>query len=54
MSAQQEIQTLLQTFQNGYTHRDLGQVDAFMALFTPEAEVIGTNGVKPGAGEWYQ
>ncbi len=54
MSAQQEIHTLLQTFQSGYTRRDLSQVDAFMALFTPEAEVIGTNGVKPGAGEWYQ
>jgi hypothetical protein len=53
MTTEQEIRSLLQTFQNGYTRRDLAQVDAFMELFTPEAEVIGTNGVKPGAGEWY-
>jgi hypothetical protein len=53
MSAVQEIQDLLQIFQAGYTRRDLGAVDAFMELFTPEAEVIGTNGVKPGQGEWY-
>lgn len=24
-----------------------------MALFTPDAEVIGTNGIRPGQGEWY-
>ena len=24
-----------------------------MELFTEDAEVIGTNGTKPGAGEWY-
>ncbi len=48
-----EIRALLQTFQDGYTHRDLSQVDAFMELFAPEAEVIGTNGVKPGMDEWY-
>ena len=53
MNAQQEIRTLLQTFQDGYTRRDLAQVDTFMELFTPEAEVIGTNGVKPGLDEWY-
>jgi len=53
MSAQQEIQDLLQTFQDGYTRRNLAQVDAFMELFTSEVEVIGTNGLKPGVDEWY-
>jgi hypothetical protein len=53
MRATQEIFTLLQAFQAGYTRRDLAQLDAFMTLFTPDAEVIGTNGVAPGAGEWY-
>ena len=53
MSSQSEIFALLQAFQAGYTHRDLTQVDAFMELFTREAEVIGTNGVKPGLDEWY-
>ncbi len=53
MNSQQEIRSLLQTFQDGYTRRDLTQVDAFMDLFTPDAEVIGTNGIKPGVDEWY-
>jgi hypothetical protein len=53
MNSQQEIRALLQTFQDGYTRRDSSQVDAFMELFTPEAEVIGTNGAKPGVDEWY-
>jgi hypothetical protein len=53
MNSQQEIRSLLQTFQDGYTRRDITQLDTFMALFTPIAEVIGTNGVKPGEHEWY-
>jgi hypothetical protein len=53
MNPQQEIRELLQTFQEGYTRRDISQVDAFLKLFTLNAEVIGTNGVKPGEGEWY-
>jgi ketosteroid isomerase-like protein len=53
MTAVQEIRALLQAFQDGYTRRDLSQVDAFMALFTAQAEVIGTNGVRPGEDEWY-
>ena len=53
MNSQQEIRSLLQTFQDGYTRRDITQLDAFMDLFTPNAEVIGTNGVKPGKDEWY-
>jgi hypothetical protein len=53
MTSLEEIRALLQVFQDGYTRRDLTQVDAFMELFAPEAEVIGTNGVKPGQDEWY-
>jgi hypothetical protein len=53
MTAQQEIRSLLQTFQAGYTHRDVAHVDAFMDLFTADAQVIGTNGIRPGVDEWY-
>ncbi|HNK63302.1 MAG TPA: nuclear transport factor 2 family protein [Anaerolineales bacterium] len=54
MNSQQEINTLLQIFQDGYTKRDPDNLDAFMELFTADAEVIGTNGIKPGEYEWYQ
>jgi ketosteroid isomerase-like protein len=53
MNSQDEIRSLLQTFQDGYTHRDLTQMDAFMTLFMDDTEVIGTNGVAPGVEEWY-
>jgi hypothetical protein len=53
MTAIQEIHDLLQIFQDGYTRRDLTQLDAFMELFNLDVEVIGTNGVKPGTDEWY-
>jgi hypothetical protein len=48
-----EIRALLQAFQDGYVRRDGTQVERFMKLFTGDAEVIGTNGVRPGEGEWY-
>ena len=53
MNPLQELRALLQKFQDGYTHRDVTRLDAFMDLFTPDSEVIGTNGVKPGVDEWY-
>lgn len=53
MIPQDEIRSLMQKFQDGYTKRDITQVDAFMELFTEDAEVIGTNGLKPREGEWY-
>jgi SnoaL-like protein len=53
MSSQEDIRSLLKSFQDGYTRRDPSQVDSFMELFAPDAEVIGTNGIKPGEGEWY-
>jgi hypothetical protein len=53
METKQEILALLQAFQDGYTRRDVSQVDTFMELFTKDVEIIGTNGVKPGVDEWY-
>ena len=53
MNSNDEIRALLQTFQDGYTRRDVSQTDSFMELFTKDAEVIGTNGVRPAEGEWY-
>jgi ketosteroid isomerase-like protein len=53
MSSNDEIRSLMQIFQEGYLHRDANQVDRFMELFTEDAEVIGTNGVRPMEGEWY-
>jgi len=53
MNPLQEIRSLLNKFKDGYTHRNVAQLDAFMDLFTPDTEVIGTNGVKPGVDEWY-
>jgi hypothetical protein len=53
MTSNDEIRSLMQTFQDGYTRRDVSQADAFMELFTEDAEVIGTNGVRPGKDEWY-
>ena len=43
MDTIREITTLLQAFQEGYTRRDVSQVDAFMDLFTDDCEVIGIN-----------
>jgi hypothetical protein len=48
-----EIDALLQSFQDGYTRRDVNQLETFMELFTEDAEIIGTNGIKPGVDEWY-
>ena len=53
MNSNDEIRSLMQAFQDGYARRDVNQADAFMQLFTEDAEVIGTNGVHPGVDEWY-
>jgi hypothetical protein len=53
MAAKEEIQTLLQAFQDGYMLQDINQLNSFMELFIPDAEIIGTNGIKPGQEEWY-
>jgi hypothetical protein len=49
----EQVRSTLQRFQDGYTQRDVSRVDEFMTLFADDAEVIGTNGVRPGEGEWY-
>jgi hypothetical protein len=54
MDSEHTIRNLLQAFQDGYTRRDVASLDSFMALFTPTAEVIGTNGIRPGVDEWYR
>jgi ketosteroid isomerase-like protein len=40
-----DVRATLQTFQDGYTHRDTTALDTFMGLFAPDAtlEVIGTS-----------
>jgi hypothetical protein len=51
-----EVRALLHRFQEGYTRRDPAGLDEFMELFVPggELEVIGTNAVTLGQGEWCQ
>lgn len=53
LAAIEQVRAMLQRFQDGYTRRDVSQVDEFMRLFAEDAEVIGTNGLRPGVGEWY-
>jgi uncharacterized damage-inducible protein DinB len=54
-SAADLVRLVLQQFQDGYTRRDVAQLDEFMQLFADDAglEVIGTNGTQPGVDEWY-
>ncbi len=57
MSAQRDtgaVRAMLQRFQDGYSARNAGALDSFMELFVPDEdlEVIGTNAVTPGEGEW--
>ena len=49
-----EVRALLAKFQEGYTRRDQSHLDEFMELFATgtDLEVIGTNAVLPGEGEW--
>ena len=53
-AATDEVRALLGKFQDGYTERDPANLDTCMELFGPdnELEVIGTNGIYPGQGEW--
>lgn len=50
----EEVRALLSKFQAGYAARDPQRLDQFMELFIAgdELEVIGTNAVTPGGGEW--
>jgi hypothetical protein len=49
-----QVRVLLTRLQDGYTRRDVSELDDVMELFIPGdgLEVIGTNTVAPGQGEW--
>ncbi len=54
LSAYDEVRETLAKFQEGYSSRNVDQIDTFMELFVPEAdiELIGTGGIQPGDNEW--
>jgi SnoaL-like domain len=56
MSEPEEVRAVLQKFQDGYTDRDVTQVDAFMELFvkSDEIELVGVGATKRGGNEWFQ
>jgi len=49
-----DVRRVLEAFQAGYDRRDTAQLDAFMQLFSEDAEleVIGTGALTPGVDEW--
>lgn len=51
-----EIRQVLQRFQDGYTLRDIEQLDEFMELFVPgsDAELIGIGASARNQNEWFQ
>jgi hypothetical protein len=54
LAAFEDVRSVLDKFQEGYTRRNLEELDSFMELFAPEAdiEMIGTGGIDPGDEEW--
>lgn len=50
----EEVRHVLQRFEEGYTARDLDQLDPFMEIFDPqEVELIGIGAVERGGEEWF-
>ncbi len=50
----EQVRQVLQRFQDYYTRRDPALLEPFQELLADEAlEVVGTNGIQPGKGEWY-
>ena len=51
-----EVRQVLQQFQDGYSKRDVANLDAFMKLFVPgeEAELIGIGASARNENEWFQ
>ena len=50
----EDVRSVLQRFQEGYTARDVDQLDPFMELFDPqEVELIGIGAVERGGEEWF-
>ena len=56
MSEAEEVRGVLQKFQDGYTARDVTEVEAFMELFvkSDEIELVGVGATKRGRNEWFQ
>jgi len=56
MSEAEAVRSALQKFQDGYTARDVTQVDSFMELFvkSDEIELVGVGAKKRGGDEWFQ
>ncbi|OQA18013.1 MAG: hypothetical protein BWY63_02189 [Chloroflexi bacterium ADurb.Bin360] len=50
------VRQVLQRFQNGYSARDIAQLDAFMDLFVAgaEPELIGIGAVARNQNEWFE
>jgi hypothetical protein len=55
-TTEEQIRETLQHFQDGYTARDVKQLDAFMQLFVQsgEIEMIGVGAARRGGNEWFQ
>lgn len=54
LSPIEAVRSVLQRFQDYYTHRDPALLEPFLELLADDdLEVIGTNGVRAGEGEWY-
>ena len=51
----EEVRAVLQRFQDGYSARDVAQLDEFMKLFAPDEdiELIGIGAAKRAANEWF-
>lgn len=51
----EQVRSILQKFQDGYTRRDKSQLDEFMELFAPsdEIELIGVGASERGGNEWF-
>ena len=55
MSAQEQVRTVLQRFQEGYQKRDSKNLDEFMNLFSTQedVELIGIGAFERGGNEWF-
>jgi len=55
LSEIQQVRSVLQKFQDGYTTRDKSRLDEFMELFAPteEIELIGVGASERGGDEWF-
>jgi hypothetical protein len=56
VKAIEQVRNILQRFQDGYTERDLDQLDDFLALFiqNDDVELIGIGAFERGGVEWFE